>query len=423
MMAHATRLDAPPFRTGFYFGWIQVVVAALAMVATFPGRTQGLGLVTEPLLADLHLDAVTYASIHLWATLVGALFAPAAGLALDRFGSRSVLTFLSLSLGAVVAAMSAARSVPVLAVLVLLTRGLGQSALSAASITLVGQWFRRRLPTAMAAYSLLLSIGFMAAFPAVEFLVRRDGWRPAWFAVGVGVALIAPVAFALVRRSADSVGLDEGGAPEPADNRDDLTLRQALGTPAFWIVGIASSLYLLVASGIGLFNERILAELGFGREVFVQCLILSAMTGLAGNFLGGWLAGRCPARHLLAGAMALLAAGLAALPHLHSRPAVYAQAVVMGVAGGLLTVVFFAVWGREYGRLHLGRIQGAAQAITVVGSALGPLALAQCHAMLGSHAPLFRLLALVVAVVAVLAWRMPPVRGTPFASTSSSACP
>jgi hypothetical protein len=85
--------------------------------------------------------------------------------------------------------------------------------------------------------------------------------------------------------------------------------------------------------------------------------------------------------------------------------------------------VFFAFWGREYGRLHLGRIQGAAQAMTVVGSALGPLALAQCHAMLGSHAPLFRLLALVVAVVAVLAWRMPPVRGTPFASTSSSACP
>jgi hypothetical protein len=38
--------------------WVCVVIAALAMVATFPGRTHGLGLVTEPLLRDLHLDRV-----------------------------------------------------------------------------------------------------------------------------------------------------------------------------------------------------------------------------------------------------------------------------------------------------------------------------------------------------------------------------
>ena len=34
-----------------YYGWIVLGVAALAMVGTLPGRTQGLGLVTEPLLA------------------------------------------------------------------------------------------------------------------------------------------------------------------------------------------------------------------------------------------------------------------------------------------------------------------------------------------------------------------------------------
>ena len=46
------------------------------MVATLPGRTQGLGLITEPLLADLHLDRLTYASINFWATLIGAAFCP-----------------------------------------------------------------------------------------------------------------------------------------------------------------------------------------------------------------------------------------------------------------------------------------------------------------------------------------------------------
>src|SRR6266404_6254326 len=53
-------------------GWVNLGMAALAMVATLPGRTQGLGLVTEPLLRDMHLNRVTYATINLWSTLIGA---------------------------------------------------------------------------------------------------------------------------------------------------------------------------------------------------------------------------------------------------------------------------------------------------------------------------------------------------------------
>ena len=40
---------------GFYYGWVVLFVAAAAMVGTLPGRTQGLGLITEPLLADLRI--------------------------------------------------------------------------------------------------------------------------------------------------------------------------------------------------------------------------------------------------------------------------------------------------------------------------------------------------------------------------------
>ena len=39
-----------------YYGWVVLGVAALAMVGTLPGRTQGLGLITEPLLADLGVE-------------------------------------------------------------------------------------------------------------------------------------------------------------------------------------------------------------------------------------------------------------------------------------------------------------------------------------------------------------------------------
>ena len=75
-------------RKTFYYGWANLAVAALAMVGTLPGRTQGLGLITEPLLVDLRIDRVTYATINLWATLIGAAFCLPCGRLTDRFGSR-----------------------------------------------------------------------------------------------------------------------------------------------------------------------------------------------------------------------------------------------------------------------------------------------------------------------------------------------
>jgi hypothetical protein len=45
---------------------------------------------------------------------------------------------------------------------------------------MVGHWFPRRINSAMAVYSLALSIGFMIAFPLVGSLVQSWGWRRAW---------------------------------------------------------------------------------------------------------------------------------------------------------------------------------------------------------------------------------------------------
>src|SRR5436853_2653109 len=98
--------NARPARRVFYYGWANVAIAAIAMVGTLPGRTQGLGLITEPLLSDLGIDRITYATINLWATLIGSLFCLPCGRLVDRFGSRIVLTTVALALSATVLAMS-----------------------------------------------------------------------------------------------------------------------------------------------------------------------------------------------------------------------------------------------------------------------------------------------------------------------------
>ena len=376
------------------------------MVGTLPGRTQGLGLITEPLLRDLQIDRVHFARINLWATLIGALFSVGVGRLIDRFGSRIVLTAVSVSLASVVFGMSATHSVVAIAILITLTRGFGQSALSVVSITMVGQWFVRRLNLAMAVYTVALSLGFMLAFPLIGAIVLSKGWRTAWWIIGLGLLFVlAPLALLLVRRSPESMSIDpDGESSEDQPSAIDYTLSEALSTPSFWVFGIASAIYGLIASGIALFNESILAERHFDASTYYRSLVIVALTSLVGNFLGGWIASKWKMNRLLSLAMVLLAGSLAALPHVSTQMHVAIYAAVMGLAGGFVIVIFFSFWSAAYGRKNLGKIQGVAQALTVIASALGPLLLAETVSRTGSYASIFYLLTVVVIVLALLAW-------------------
>lgn len=410
--AEAPRPAIDPTRLRFYYGWVNLAIAAAAMVGTLPGRTQGLGLITEPLLKDLQIDRVLFAHINLWATLIGALFCVGVGRLIDRFGSRSALTTVSIMLGAVVLLMSGLTGVIWLALLITLTRGLGQSALSVISITIIGQWFARRLNLAMGIYSILLSVGFMAAFPLVGAVVVNSGWRAAWAAVGGALLVaLAPAAWLLVRRSPEACGLAIDGEKRaddlPADQGSDRTLREAMSTPAFWVFALSSAVYGLIASGIALFNESILAERGFDAFTYHRSLVIVALTSLLGNFLGGWLTVKWTMNRLMALAMSMLAGSLLALPHVSTQLHVGIYALVMGVAGGFVIVIFFSFWSRAFGRTHLGKIQGAAQAFTVIASAIGPLILAECVERTGSYRLMFYLMASVVMLLGLSAWFVP----------------
>ncbi len=396
-------------------GWINVFVASVIMLATLPGRTQGLGLITEPMLLDLRLDRVTYANINLWATLIGAVVCLPVGRLFDRAGLRGATFALTLALGGVVWTMSRlAGGTILLFLLVLATRAIGQSALSVASITAVGKSFGRRVGAAMGVYSVLLSVFFAAAFVGVGTAVRVSGWRSAWDWVAYGLLLFAAPIVLLLR---------EGPAAQTGDSgeeggTDGLSLAVALRTPAFWVFAGGTSLFGLVSSGLGLFNQAILEERGFDQPTFVKFLAATAIIALAGQGLCGWLTLRWSMRRLLGLALLLYAVALGVLPLLKTLPQLWIFAVLIGLSGGMITVLFFAVWRQAFGVAHLGRIQGAAQMLTVLASAIGPLIFAQCAALTGSYAPAIWILTPCVFFLGLGAFRVPMPRSLPVPASS-----
>lgn len=391
-----------PTSRRFHYGWVIVPLAALVMVATLPGRTHGLGLITEPLLADLRVDRVDYATINLWATLIGSAFCFPAGWAIDRLGLRWVTVAMLIATGLSAWALSFSTGAfwPLL-VIVTLTRGFGQSALSVCSITSVGKWFTQRASGAMGVYSFLLSMFFIAAFLIVGKAVRVDGWRSAWSAVSMALLFfVAPVILAFMRDAPKST------AKTATSDRSGRSLREALRTGVFWVFAGGAAFFGLVSSGLGLFQEAVLAERGFDRQTYEHLLGVSTGMSLLGQLGGGWGATRFGLARVTGLALAIYAAALAWLPFISQRSEVWIFATLIGVAGGIVVVVFFAIWSQAFGGAHLGRIQAAAQFVTVIASAVGPLLFAQCHALYGSYSPVLFVLAPVVLLIAIAAWQL-----------------
>ncbi|QDU92822.1 MFS transporter [Lignipirellula cremea] len=414
-----------------------LVSAALAMAATLPGRTHGLGLITTRLLADFpSIEATQFAQINLAATLIGSLFCFPCGWLLDRFGVRLVLGAVLLSLAGSVLAMSYAESAAALLATITLTRALGQSMLSVVSITMLGKWFRGNNGPAMGTYAVLMTLLMAVGTGVLAVRVASAGWRTAWLEMAAVLLLVAVIAWLLAlpfrRRQKEDVNRLEVEETTDAAAPPSATLIDALGTSCFWVFALSISLFGFSSAGISLFQQLILAERGLPESVYHTVLIVGLLCGMVANLAGGWLATRFSLAPLLGVAMALLAGSLAALPLLQTVWQAWVQAIVGGVAGGLITVLFFAVWSHAFGPRNLGRIQAAAQMMTVLASATGPLAVASGQETWGSFAPVLYGLAGVAGLLALGAffvpvpcaaqgsWQEPAAAGHPRVSPESS---
>lgn len=385
------------------------------MGATLPGRTHGLGLITTRLLDDFpDLTATSYAGLNLVAALAGSLLCWLGGWTIDRYGAQRVgvvtLGLLALS----VVWMSQAQNVAALAVALLLVRGLGQSQLSVVSLATIGKPFPHRPGPVMGGYAVAMTFLLAAWTGWLGYRVQQVGWRDAWWEMGLAIAILAPV-FLWYARPVDSMLNADASSPDattqhrladsPSDDGShlpDATLRDALATSTFWCFSLGISLFGMISAGFSLFQQSIFADRGLEESLYQSTLVFGLLVGLAANVFGGWLAARWSLAWMLAGSLVLLAVSLALFPHVDSPGQAYGFTALYSAAGGLITVLFFTVWGQTYGPRHLARIQGAAQWMTVLASSLGPLLFAWHKDYWGNYDGAFWALAAVCAALAAV---------------------
>ncbi len=410
-----------------YYGWVNVFIAALAMSSTLPGRTYGLGLIKVPLCADLGIDDLRFGLINFLAIIIGAVVVLPTGWLIDRIGSRWTLGFISGLLAGSVLFMARSTSEMELAITLTLVRGLGQGALSVVAIALVGKWFRRRCAAAMGVFSVLLAIGFIAPAVPLADAVNIHGWRATWAMIGYVLLFgLFPLGLMFARNSPESCGVTpDEPAVSPAEEQGrnltagpseaplQMTVWEAVATPCFWIYTAASAVFNLAFSALTLDVELLLDERGLdgasGKGLIMAVLVFS---GMPVNILAGYLARFVSMGKLLGAGVMILALSLLVFPFVTSLIGAGIYAALLGASGGVVTVIYFAIYGHIYGRAHLGRIQAVVQVLSVFASAVGPLFLAFVREQNERNtSPFFFGFATITAFLAIAAWVVkPPAR-------------
>ncbi len=141
----------------------------------------------------------------------------------------------------------------------------------------------------------------------------------------------------------------------------------------------------MLNTGLSFHLFSIFADSGLSKTVAASVFLPIAATGAAMQLASGIAVGRVPLHVLQALALFLNASILIMAATLSSAKMAYGFGVVMGVQGGIETLVISVVYANYFGRRHLGSIAGLAVTIGVAGSALGPMPLGIARDLLGSY--------------------------------------
>ena len=401
----------------FFYGWLIVPMAGLALFSSGPGQTYVASVFMGPILEEFGWSKTLFSALYTAGSLTAAALMFLIGRLIDRFGVRIVLTAGGILLGGAALWMTTVNHPAQLYVGIALLRTLGQGTLPLAATTMVAFWFVRRRGRATAIAS-LGGAASQAVFPLLTHaLIAQYGWQNAWagLAFVVWAVLLIPVLL-FVRRSPESVGLlpdgvpvgvpegrlggipegvsngaastaagDEDKVPAPKSVESDFTLKEAFRTRALWLLIVASIAMPLIMTGLTLHLVPLMEEKGLSPAVAAAAFSMFGPMMLAGNFIGGLLCDRGDNRFVLASGQVIFI-GTILFTFVISQP--WHAFVYMALAGfsvGIINTTNTVIWPNYFGRTNLGSIRGVSTTAVIGFSAMGALPFGFIFDMTGSY--------------------------------------
>jgi MFS family permease len=338
------------------------------------GQTYVIALFSGPIMAEFDLSDGEWGAIFSAATLGTAALLPFIGRLVDVMPLVRVAVGVLLVYAVSAFLMGLAAGPWTLLLAVFGLRVCGQGMMSHIALTAMARWFARNRGRAVAVAMLGWPIS-ETIYPllAAAFLVTT-GWRLPWFFASAIILLgFLPLAIYLLRQGRTPQSEDSFQARAGMGGRE-WTRGEAVRHWSFWAVlpGMVAT-PLIVTSAF--FHQAHIAEMrDYSLAMIALGFPLFAAVSTAATFIAGPLSDRFGPMRLLPFVLLPMIAGLVAIT---AEGGVGQWFLLLGLAAvtvGINDVMQGVVWPTLYGTRHIGAVRSLAGSISVLATAISPVA-------------------------------------------------
>jgi MFS family permease len=394
-------------------GWRQVWLS-MAVLSISSMITTTYGVLAVPLMQEFGPSRMVLMLTISVLSVVTSLLSPGFGALMDRVALRPVMaTGVLLIAGGYLALSLATEFWQVLVIFGALIAP-GQVVTSALSATvLLSRWFSAIRGRAMGIALTGVSLGGIVFPILVQTFLDHTDWRTALRLFALTIALIGlPCALLVINRPSDVGFYPDGGDAEPehaaiaATGEGELTARQILADPTFWMLALILAIIYTGMRGIVTNIAPLAADEGIDATLAAVLLSSYSVCGVIAKLTYAAISDRVDPRRLLLVVMVGATASHLCLTMAEQGLAMIAAgAVLMGLFGGAMMPMQSYLVPRIFGRDAVGKVYGLlglAMFLFTVGT---PPLFGLIHDVFGNYDVIFALYAaLMAAAMALVRW-------------------
>jgi MFS family permease len=410
-------------RRRIFYGWWIVLATNLICLLGYGTWLYTFGVFFKPMASEFGWTRAMTAGAYSLRSIEGGIASPIVGWAVDKYGSRVVIMIGGVISGLGFALMPFVNSLLDFYLVYGIVLSIGMSAmLYLPAWTVIAKWFRRRLSLAQAVLAVGAAVGGAVCAPVSAVLIGQYGWRTAFLILGVTIwVVVLPLAL-VVRNSPEEMGLRPDGDPPlpprsvpgavqaPDPGADDYTLRQALRSSTFWLLGLAFFLQGFSHSTVTVHTVPALTDMGIpidrAARGFGMLIFISVLGRLSFGYLGDYVT----KRYLFMVSYSMMGVGLLVLMNARDMVAVYLFIALFGIGFGGNVPLMPAIRAEYFGRSALGKIQGFMNPLMMMAGFFGPILGGYLFDRTGSYRLAFGLTAVLTFAAAFVMFFARPAR-------------
>ena len=385
-------------RKVFYGYWVLSAGSVVMMLLGIAGL-HGLGVFFSALQRDYHWSSALLSGAFALSRAESGLLGPVEGYLVDRLGPRKMVAIGLTILGVGFILLSRVDSLVsfyIAMVVIALGTGLGGFLAIMASLT---NWFHRLRARAMAVATVGVNVGGLLVV-VLTWGVTNYGWRASALVFALIVfSLIVPITMVLRDRPED-YGLLPDGAEAPAsqgnpsppssddddaavqgtatqdvagDANEDMTVREALHSQAFWMVSLVHGIAVMALSALAVHQIERMVQAGVSLQMAGLVVTIYTGVGIFFRVFSGYIADIFDKRYVIAGFLLFqtLALFVFAVGNNMLMFVLFGLLFAPGWSGRGAALTAFR--GELFGRKRFASITGVSMVITNSLSLIGPV--------------------------------------------------